>query len=271
MVSAPDDPFISSLWQCAVKGAENHRLVLDDQHADHDAAAGGERDAGRGRRLAGRRTSPASARGRRVARQRRSPAPVAGTASTPGRRRHRGDQGDAGSCDPNWGQPVSLPPTHRGRGRVARRAGQRPLGPPEQPGVSSAAAGGRKQAAAGHHRGDRRSPALESGSSARWAARVASSGRPRSSQASRPCHERRPSTRAKGDSPSGGLGALAESLNMPRSFQRGSVLRRAASGGGRLRRLRPGDRPPVDCGCSLSPSPVFGTHGCHDVGICPGL
>ena len=34
MVSAPDDPFISSLWQCAVKGAENHRLVLDDQHAD---------------------------------------------------------------------------------------------------------------------------------------------------------------------------------------------------------------------------------------------
>ena len=39
MVSAPDDPFISSLWQCAVKGAENHRVVLDDQHADHDAAA----------------------------------------------------------------------------------------------------------------------------------------------------------------------------------------------------------------------------------------
>ena len=275
MVSAPDDPFISSLWQCAVKGAENHRLVLDDQHADHDAAAvasetpgvagvspgaadrgaagrhpgralpAGQRaaaivvlghragcghhlttagpctrlpPAGRttfGNRLlaapetarspgtalvqrpvaqrpgpppagggphrypevtsdtvyaiepiliprlvvpettgaelqaallmnagdhdlldelqpladhargvgtptmaskstpgAGRRTSPASARGRRVARQHRSPAPVAGTASTPGRRRHRGDQGDAGSwsCDPNWGQPVSPPP-----------------------------------------------------------------------------------------------------------------------------------------------------------------
>ena len=279
MVSAPDDPFISSLWQCAVKGAENHRLVLDDQHADHDAAAvasetpgvagvspgaadrgaagrhpgralpAGQRaaaivvlghragcghhlttagpctrlpPAGRttfGNRLlaapetarspgtalvqrpvaqrpgpppagggphrypevtsdtvdaiepiliprlvvpettraelqaallmnagdhdlldelqpladhargvgtptmaskstpgTGRRTSPASARGRRVARQRRSPAPVAGTASTPGRRRHRGDQGDAGSCDPNWGQPVSPPPPGSSRG-----------------------------------------------------------------------------------------------------------------------------------------------------------
>ena len=26
-----------------------------------------------------------------------------------------GDQGDAGSCDPNWGQSVSPPPTRRGQ------------------------------------------------------------------------------------------------------------------------------------------------------------
>ena len=100
----------AELQAALLMNAGDHDLLDELQPlADHARGVRTPTMASKSTPGAGRRTSPASARGRRVARQRRSPAPVAGTASTPGRRRHRGDQGDAGSCDPNWGQPVSPP------------------------------------------------------------------------------------------------------------------------------------------------------------------
>ena len=83
---------------------------------------------------AGRRTSPASARGRRVARQRvrlrRSLArrPLQ-TAAGIGR-----SQGDAGSCDPNWGQSVIHHPPVSSRGERVPWSVRGPCSSPRSPG-----------------------------------------------------------------------------------------------------------------------------------------
>ena len=90
----------------------------------------------------GRRTSPASARGRRVARQRVRPRrslarrPLQ-TAAGIGR-----SQGDAGSCDPNWGQSVIHHPPVSSRGERVPWSVRGPRSSPRSPGQLLPAAAG---------------------------------------------------------------------------------------------------------------------------------